>query len=54
MLYDYVDSLGQGILQESDKYDLVQSMPKKEYNNMEKSLEEEGLWPNAILQIREL
>ncbi len=52
-LYDYVDSLGNEIFVESDKYELIQTFPFVCYNNMEKTLEEEKLI-NAILQIREI
>ena len=39
---------------ESDKYELVQTFPFKTYTNKEKSLFEEGLFPNAVIQIREI
>jgi hypothetical protein len=54
ILYDFVDSLGPDVFDESDKYELIQPFPFKLYNNMERTLEEEQLFPNAVLQIREI
>jgi hypothetical protein len=54
VLYDYVDSLGKDIFMESESYELVQTFPFKLYSNKEKILLEEGLFPNAVLQIREI
>jgi hypothetical protein len=53
VLYDYVDSLGTEIFDESDKYELFTPFPNKCYNEMDKTLEEEKLL-NAVLQIREI
>ena len=53
VLYDFVDTLGD-IFIESDKYDLIQTFPMKVYHDKDKTLEEEGLYPNAVLQIREI
>lgn len=39
---------------ESDKYELIQPFPFKLYSDCEKTLEEEKLFPNAVLQIREI
>lgn len=39
---------------ESDKYELIQPFPFKLYNEMDKTLEDEKLFPNAVLQIREI
>jgi len=36
------------------KFELVQSLPFKVFNNKEKTLEEVGLYPSAMLQIKEL
>jgi hypothetical protein len=54
VLYDYVDSIGNDILEESDKYELMQPFPLSVYKDMEKTLEEEKLFPNTMLQIREI
>ena len=52
-MYDFVDSLGNDIFIESDKYELIQPFPPTCYNNLEKTLEEEKLI-NVVLQIREI
>jgi hypothetical protein len=46
--------LGKDIFEESDKYELIQPFPFVAYRDMNKTLEEEKLFPNAILQIKEL
>ncbi len=53
VLYDYVDSLGLDIFEESDKYEIIQPFPFKLYDDKNKTLEEEKLL-NSILQIREI
>jgi len=53
-LYDYVDSLGSDVFMEGDKYELIQPFPFKLYSDFTKMLEEEKLFPNAVLQIREI
>ena len=50
----FITSLGPGVLTESDKFDLIIPFPFKVYNEMEKTLNEEGLCPNAVIQIREI
>ena len=54
-LYDYVESLGREIYTEegNNTFSLYQPFPPKKYDNMENTLEKEGLFPNAIIQIRE-
>ena len=54
-LYDYVTSLGKEIYTEEDynSFSLYQAFPPKKFENMENTLEEEGLFPNAIIQIKE-
>jgi hypothetical protein len=54
VLYDFVDSLGADIFEESDKYDLIQPFPLKIYSEKQNTLEQEKLFPNAVLQIREI
>lgn len=53
-LYDFVDTLGKDIFEEGDSYELIQPFPYKAYVDKEKTLEEEKLFPNAVLQIKEL
>jgi hypothetical protein len=54
-LYDFVTSLGNEIYSEEgiNGFSLYQPFPPKKYTNMENTLEEEGLYPNAVIQIRE-
>ena len=54
-LYDFVTSLGEEIYTEKDNktFSLYQPFPQKKYENMENTLEQEGLIPNAVIQIRE-
>ena len=54
-LYDYVTSLGNEIYSEegNNSFSLYQPFPPKKYDIMENTLEQEGLFPNAVIQIRE-
>ena len=54
-LYDYVTSLGEEIYTEKQNknFTLHQPFPPKIYDNMEYTLEQEGLYPNALIQIKE-
>ena len=54
-LYDYVTSLGREIYteEENNTFSLFQPFPPKKYEEMGNTLEKEGLFPNAIIQIRE-
>ena len=54
-LYDYITSLGEEIYTEKDNnhFSLYQPFPPKKYDIMENTLEKEGLFPNAVIQIRE-
>ena len=54
-LYDYITSLGREIYteEENNNFSLYQPFPPKKYTEMENTLEKEGLFPNAIIQIRE-
>jgi hypothetical protein len=54
MLYDFVDSLGTEIFEESNEYDLIVPFPFKAMSDKNRTIFEEGLFPNAVLQIREL
>ena len=54
-LYDYITSLGNEIYSEegNNGFSLFQPFPPKKYSNMTNTLEQEGLFPNAVIQIRE-
>ena len=54
-LYDYVASLGDEIYTEKENknFSLYQPFPPKKYEDMENTLEQESLVPNAVIQIRE-
>ena len=54
-LYDFITSLGNEIYSEegNTSFSLYQPFPPKKYDNMENTLESEGLFPNAVIQIKE-
>ena len=55
LLYTYVKSLGKAIYNdpEDEGFSLVQPFPFKNFNDLqENTLEQEGMFPNAVLQIR--
>ena len=54
-LYDYITSLGEEIYteKENNSFSLYQVFPPKKYDIMENTLEKEGLFPNAVVQIKE-
>lgn len=52
-MYDLVDSLEENIFEESEEYDIIQPFPFKIFMDKDKTMEEEKLFPNAVLQIRE-
>ena len=54
-LYDYVTSLGNEIYSEegNNTFSLFQPFPPKKFEIMENTFEQEGLFPNAVIQIRE-
>ena len=54
-LYDYIKSLGNEIYTEEGNgvFSLNQPFPPKKFENMENTLENEGLFPNAVIQIKE-
>ena len=56
VLYDYIRSLGREIYTEEQncKFSIIQTFPFKDFNDkINNTLEEEGLFPNAVLQIKE-
>lgn len=53
-LYDFVKTLGSDIFEESNEFELIQPFPMKIYDDMNKTLEEEKLISNAVIQIREI
>ena len=55
LLYIYVKSLGREIYSEKNEnnFSLVQPFPFKNYNELQdNTLEQEGMFPNSVLQIR--
>ena len=57
LLYDYIKSLGRDIFTENDHhhFSLLQTFPFKLFDDKkDNTLEEEGLFPNSVLQIKEL
>ena len=56
LLYDYIKSLGREIFTENDyhHFSLLQTFPYKLFDDKkDNTLEEEGLFPNSVLQIKE-
>jgi len=56
ILYDFVETLGREIYTEEylNNFVLIQTFPYKKYEDKEKTLEEEGLFPNSVIQIKEI
>ena len=55
LLYLYIKSLGREIYDEKEEkhFSLIQSFPFKNFDELQNNtLEQEGLFPNAMLQIR--
>jgi hypothetical protein len=55
MLYDYIISFGneEGFEAAHTHFSILQNFPKKIYEDMNKTLEEEGLYPRCKLYVRE-
>ena len=56
LLYDYIKSLGREIFTENEHhhFSLLQTFPFKSFDDKkDNTLEEEGLFPNSVLQIKE-
>ena len=56
LLYDYIRSLGKDIYTEEEYQDfsILQTFPFKNFEDkLNMTLEEEGLFPNSMLQIKE-
>ena len=56
VLYDYIRSLGKEIYSEEGyhNFSIIQTFPFKNFENkLNNTLEEEGLFPNSMLQIKE-
>ena len=56
VLYDYIRSLGKEIYSEEqyNNFSIIQTFPFKNFENkLNNTLEEEGLFPNSMLQIKE-
>lgn len=54
LLYIYVRSLGSDIFEESNEFEIITPFPMRIYKDMSKTLEDEHLYPNAVVQIREI
>lgn len=52
-LYKFINSLDNVLVEEETDYDLITPFPNKVYDDYEKTIEEEGLYPNSMLQVRE-
>lgn len=48
-----VESLDEKIFEETEEFDIIQTYPFKVFSDKNKTIEEEKLFPNAVLQIRE-
>ena len=53
VLYDIVEAIEEKIFEENDEFDIIQPFPFKIFSDKNKTIEEEKLYPNAMLQIRE-
>ena len=56
LLYDYIKSLGREIYSEEqyNNFSIIQTFPFKNFEDkLNNTLEEEGLYPNSVLQIKE-
>ncbi len=53
-LYSFVESLENQSFNKEGQFELVQTFPYKVFNKMDSSLEEEKLFPNAVIQLKEL
>lgn len=54
MMYDFIDSMGDQLeLEHNNTYEIMQTMPRKVFNNKERTLAEEGLFPRAMLVVKE-
>ena len=52
-LYCFVGSRDNVLMEEDSSFDLINQFPFKEYNDLDKTLEEEGLFPRVTVQVRE-
>jgi len=53
ILYLFVKSLGSDMFEENEDFELITPFPMKVYSDMQRSLFDEKLFPNAVIQIRE-
>ena len=54
-MYDFIDSLGDQLeLEHGHAYEIIQSMPRKVFSQIDKTLAEEGLFPRAMLVVKEV
>lgn len=53
-MYDFIDSMGDQLeVEHNTNLEILQTMPRKVFNNKEKTLAEEGLFPRAMLVVKE-
>ena len=52
-LYLFINSLDNVLEEEDTEYDLITPFPPKTYDAFDETLEAHGLFPNAVLQVRE-
>ena len=52
VLYNFLEFLEDENIKDNN-FDLIQTFPYVLYNDREKTIEEERLYPNAVLQVRE-
>jgi hypothetical protein len=52
-MYNFIESLDDVSFNQEGKFELIQPFPFALFNDKEKTLEEEKLYPNAVVQIRE-
>ena len=48
-MYNYINTLDNE--EYNDNFTLLQNIPYKEFKNMEATLEQEGLYPKALIQV---
>lgn len=55
ILYDFIESMGDKVQFEhtAGNFVIMQSMPRKVYTEKEKTIGEAGLFPRAMLQVKE-
>jgi hypothetical protein len=52
-LYNFISSLDDVLTEEETEYDIITPFPMKIFDNYDATLEQEGLFPNSMLTVRE-